>query len=92
LKVPLKARIFLWLALANKALTWENLQKRSWSRSGLCFLCREKGESMKQLLVSCHHTLMVWDVVKSLLDGKGSWHGDSLEEAFESWLDNKEVT
>jgi hypothetical protein len=33
---PLKRRIFLWLALANKILTWDNCKKRAWQGPERC--------------------------------------------------------
>jgi hypothetical protein len=38
LKYPLKAKIFLWLALSNKVLTWDNFKKRAWQGPGWCIL------------------------------------------------------
>jgi hypothetical protein len=35
LACPLKIRIFLWISLANKILTWDNGQKRNWIRARL---------------------------------------------------------
>jgi hypothetical protein len=34
---PPKIRIFIWLVLANKVLTWDNGQKRNWSGPGWCY-------------------------------------------------------
>ena len=30
IKSPIKQKVFLWLVLANKILTWDNCKKRAW--------------------------------------------------------------
>lgn len=44
LRASLKPRIFLWLVLKNKVLTWGNLQKRSWQGPRYYFICKESTE------------------------------------------------
>ena len=36
--LPKKNNFFIWLALMNKLLTWDNLQKRGWTGPGICAL------------------------------------------------------
>jgi hypothetical protein len=41
------------------------------------------------MLVGCHFLLEVWDDAITLTEGVGSWRGESLEENFKSWWENK---
>jgi hypothetical protein len=50
---PLKIKLFLWLLLENKILTWENLQRRGWYGPGICCLCGTNEESSQHVFVSC---------------------------------------
>ena len=44
-KCPLKSKILCWFLLSNKALTWDNLCRKSREGHGRCYLCKEFGES-----------------------------------------------
>jgi hypothetical protein len=57
---PLKINIFLWMALANKILTWDNGQKRGWNGLGWCCLCKSENELVDHLFVHCSFTKEVW--------------------------------
>ena len=37
--LPKKISCFVWLALSNKLLTWDNLQRRGWIGPSVCALC-----------------------------------------------------
>lgn len=50
---PLKSRVFLWLALSNWILTWDNFVKRGGIGPGMCLLCRSDTESIAHLFISC---------------------------------------
>ena len=47
--LPRKISYFVWLALKNKLLTWDNLQKRGWIRPGICALCSANEDSAQHL-------------------------------------------
>ena len=47
--LPRKICCFIWLALMNKLLTWDNLQKRGWTGLGICALCSKDVESVEHL-------------------------------------------
>jgi hypothetical protein len=51
LESPLKTRIFLWITLSNKILTWDDSQKRNWNGPGRCVLCKEDSETDDHLFV-----------------------------------------
>lgn len=80
----------MWPVLANKILTSDNLQKRSWKDPNIYTLSRENGESVLHLFLYCHFIKTVWDVVKTIIWGKGNWTGDDMESPLENWLDNNE--
>eukprot|EP01018_Ginkgo_biloba_P013953 Gb_06775 [translate_table: standard] len=82
---PPKAKLFVWLALHNQILTWDNLLKRGKEGLGICFLCRESVEYVLHILVKCHFSKEVWSAVGSL--GRCLvWDGNSLEEAWNTWF------
>jgi hypothetical protein len=60
LKCSLKARIFMWLALKNKALAWDVLQKKGKQGHGWCSLYKTSPESIVHLLMFCPFTGQVW--------------------------------
>jgi hypothetical protein len=43
---PQKIKLFSWLLIEDKLLTWNNLNKRGWQGPGLCLLCRGNEESV----------------------------------------------
>jgi ribonuclease HI len=91
LKCPLKGKIFLWLALYNKVLTWDNLQKRRRNEPGrhpLCFCC---DESVHHLFLKCGYVGQVWKVMEILTGQKMFWRGDRVEEALEIWITNQDT-
>jgi len=47
-KDPKKSRIFVWLALKNRVLTWELMRKRGKHDPSICYLCR--GAYVEQLI------------------------------------------
>jgi hypothetical protein len=53
---PLKTKIFIWLAVANRILTWEVLQHRGFIGPGYCILCKTNCETTHHLLVDCAFT------------------------------------
>ena len=61
--LPRQICYFIWLALKNKLLTWDNLQKQGWTRPGICVLCRIDTESIEHLFYYCP----VWKNLLSVL-------------------------
>jgi hypothetical protein len=50
---PLKIKLFTWLVVENKILSWKNLQKRGWVGPGICSLCKQSNESGKHIFIKC---------------------------------------
>lgn len=61
--LPWKISCFIWLALMNKLLTWDNLQKRGWTGPGICALCSRDEDSVQHLFFHC----TIWKNVISIL-------------------------
>ena len=84
--LPKKISCFFWLALSNKLLTWDNLQKRGWIGPSICALCCANVDSAQHLFV--HYS--VW---KNLLTHLSEQHhiapytqSDNLMEFLENWV------
>lgn len=84
IKVPLKIRLFMWLTLSNKVLTWEVLTKRSWKGSSICPLCKNNSERIFHLVIGCHCSKEVWSAAKTMIGGCSVWDGDSTENALKT--------
>ena len=82
---PLKLKLFIWLLLEDKILTWKNLQRRGWSGLGICFMCRSNEESSQHLFVSCPFTILIWKKVKLSLKLENGWNEDKFLECFQNW-------
>ncbi|KAG8054917.1 hypothetical protein GUJ93_ZPchr0001g29416 [Zizania palustris] len=60
LKIPLKVKIFLWLARRNKILTKDNLSKRGWKGENIkCLFCCEN-ETVNHIFLDCAVARFVW--------------------------------
>ena len=70
LKIPLKFKLRLWLAIHNKLLTKENLNKRNWPGQLQCEFCSNL-ETTSHLFLSCSHISAFWSRL-CLLHSQGS--------------------
>jgi hypothetical protein len=59
-----KIRLFTWLAIENKILTWDILQRKGWEGPSICQLCSSDSETVLHLFVKCSFTRQVWDRIK----------------------------
>jgi hypothetical protein len=64
----MKIKLFNWLLVEDKVLSWKNLQKRGWNGPGICCLCKNHGESTKHIFLTCHFTRTVWAELKKTLN------------------------
>jgi hypothetical protein len=60
-KLPLKLKLFIWLAGKGKILTWDSLRRRGWEGPGLCSLCRLAQEDVPHILIHCEFSMEVWN-------------------------------
>ena len=69
--LPRKICCFVWLALMNKLLTWDNLQKRGRTGPGICALCRKDIDNIQHLFFTAQFggiwSLALWNSTISLL-------------------------
>ncbi|OAY78804.1 putative ribonuclease H protein [Ananas comosus] len=61
LKIPLRIKIFLWLAARNKLLTTCFLAKRGWQGPSICVLCYFDAETIDHLLFLCPFARDFWN-------------------------------
>lgn len=60
IKIPLRIKIFMWLAARNKVLTAEILQKRGWNGPSICVLCNSNTETLDHILFQCNYAKSLW--------------------------------
>ena len=48
----IKIKIFMWLLLKKKILTWDVLQSKGFSGLGRCYFCKSYEESAQHIFVS----------------------------------------
>jgi hypothetical protein len=56
-----KIKLFEWLVLHNRILTWENLRKRGFIGPYHHHLCQSKEETTNHLLDEFSYTAELWD-------------------------------
>jgi hypothetical protein len=61
-----KIKIFQWLILHNRILTWDNLRKRGFTGPSRCHLCQTQEETTNHLLDECAYTAELWDWAASI--------------------------
>jgi hypothetical protein len=72
---PLKVKLFTWLLVENKILSWEILQRRGFSGPGICPLCKNQTETTQHLFMECGFTVIVWRKIKAAIKYSGNWTG-----------------
>jgi hypothetical protein len=77
-KIPLKLKLFTWLAGRGKILTWEALRRRGWEGPGFCTLCKLASEDVNHLLVHCDFTREVWNLLIKSFSLSCDWRGPTL--------------
>jgi len=82
---PLKCKIFFWTVLTNKAPTWDNLQKRTFTGPGWCSLCKQSDESLLHLFMACDFSKKVWEGVYGMENIVARWDGDTMDLALFAW-------
>jgi hypothetical protein len=78
----LKIKLFIWLAMENKILTWDNLQGRGWEGPNICHLCLREPEIVNHLLVKCYYTKQRWNKFLRGLNLRTHWEGNTLFDSF----------
>ncbi len=61
LKIPLRVKLFLWLAARNRLLTAKLLLRRGWFGPSVCTLCMANVERLDHILFDCPFATAVWE-------------------------------
>jgi ribonuclease HI len=85
----LKIKLFTWLSVEDKILTWENLLKKGWEGPSFCPLCSGGPDSVKHLFIYCSFTLQVWQKLYFAFQINTLWEGDSLSDYYATWIKNE---
>jgi hypothetical protein len=88
-KLPLKIKLFNWLADENKIPTWDNLQRKGWTGPNICQLCYKDAETVQHLFTQCHFTRQVWDKIALDHHITTAWIGTSLSACLAHWTSNE---
>jgi hypothetical protein len=51
--IQLKIKLFTWLTISRKILTWDGLQKRGWEGPDICIFCKRNSESLEHIFINC---------------------------------------
>jgi len=57
----MKIKLFLWLVLQRKILTWDNIRRRGFLGPSRCQLCEAQEETIEHLLNNYPFTSRLWD-------------------------------
>ena len=82
---PLKIKCFVWLALKNQVLTWDNLMARGWQGPGCCGLYLSGEDSVHHLFVDCSVTRSVFSFMGCSHHCKWLVSDSSLGSLLDSW-------
>jgi ribonuclease HI len=84
--IPLKIKLFIWLAGKEKSLTWDMIRRRGWEGPGICLLCSKATEDIHHILVHCPFTRSVWSLVLNFFRLNLIWSGQTLSLCYTRWL------
>jgi hypothetical protein len=63
-----KCNFFTWLALHNKTLAADNMEKKNWPCNLTCPLCYCQPEMADHLLMECNYTEALWHIIANRFD------------------------
>jgi len=81
----LKIKLFTWIVVENKILTWDILQRCGFRGPGKCQLCNQSSESAYHLFLECSFVTKVWNLISSSLSLTTRWLGGTFLACFKSW-------
>jgi hypothetical protein len=84
--IAYKLKLFIWLALENKILTWDNLRKRGWAGPSICFLCFNAEETNTHLFINCSFSQTTWYILSTIYNFNTIWGGRSITQCYETWI------
>eukprot|EP00253_Pinus_taeda_P030204 PITA_30204 len=86
LKSAPRTRLLFWNILFDKIPTGTNLMKRSFHGPYRCHLCLNEEESTAHLFLHCNISKQFWNLLTGHIPQLQNWKGNSILEAWESWL------
>ena len=86
LQCPLKCKIFYWTVITNKAPSWDNLQKRTFTGPGWCILCKHSEESLYHLFMECDFAKRTWAGASRMESLSSQWSGGDMKSALHLWI------
>jgi hypothetical protein len=89
-QIPLKVKLFVWLLLEQKILTWDNFLKRDFQGPSIYVLCKESEESLLHLFGDCSFIKNIWKTITKELKLVNSWQGGIFENSLLNWTKKKE--
>jgi hypothetical protein len=89
--LALKVILFFWLALRNKILTWDSLQRKGWMGPGYCCLCCQRTKDSNHAFIDYFFTRSMWAKCAHALNFNNQWVRTSLIECMNNWLLNMQA-
>jgi hypothetical protein len=89
-QLPLKVKLFIWLLLEQRILTWENLNKRGIFGPSRCVLCGNSEETMSHIFFECSFIKVIWNSILKELKLVSTWEGGQIVECLQNWIRKKE--
>jgi len=82
-RLPLKLKVFMWLADQDRLQTGVALKKKKWKGDHRCIICRVQ-ETVDHIFFECHQARFIWISFKEAL----GWEKipDTMQDMLESWL------
>ena len=78
---PRKNKLFMWLILKDRVLTWDQISKRGTKGPRVCCLCMmEEEETIGHLFYNCNHSKHVWKGLSKEFQMEMFWEVGGIEE------------
>jgi hypothetical protein len=81
----LKIKVFTWLLMENRILTWENLQIRGWKVSRICAMCKKDIDTSQHLMLYFPFAQRVWTRLMTSLKIIVEWTRGNIFMFFNDW-------
>ena len=85
-KAPTRCKFFMWIAVHQRCLTADNLQKRGWPHSDTCQLCQAAPETCTHLFVQCSFSSRVWQRIRAWANADFPIPNPAFSTTDEWWL------
>lgn len=86
LGIPTKISFFIWMAVLDKIITLDHLQRRWWNLANRCVLCLREEESVDHLFVHCALPHRVWGSFLSPLNISWSFPSHFYDLIAKWWI------